>query len=155
MLKISAIILLLLSPSSSTFQPSRSTESATQPDQSSSLSHELPTLNYCALMKGKHRYSGKQVRVNASWQFAFETTFLFDRDCPKQPGAWLEFVDDSKSCPETKKNRDAPGPHDKEAEVTVTGRLIGPGRFGHLGAYPYKFVVTCLEKIKITGSDLK
>src|SRR6185295_6020118 len=75
-----------------------------------------------SVFEGSSRYKGTPVRVTASWKLGFETSRLFDRECPDQPGAWLEFTDDKDSCPETKKNRDAPGRHDKEADVFVTGR---------------------------------
>jgi hypothetical protein len=168
MLKLTAIV-LILSPffgtlpsvgasfrvSKPAFAETKTSALTEQPVSNPYDSIPLPMVKYCELIERHTRYSGKTVRVSASWKFGFETTFLFDGKCPKEPGAWLEFADDKDTCPETKKNRDAPGPHDREAEVIVTGRLVGPGRYGHLGAYEYKFVVTCLEKIKITGSDLK
>jgi hypothetical protein len=132
----------------------------TQPAQSdninrhdSSATKSIPSLSYCDLLKFHSRYAGKLVRIKASWQFGFERTFLYDRECSQQPKAWLEFVDDKDACPRSKKNRDAPGKHDKEADVTVAGKLYGPSRYGHLGAYEYKFVVVCLEEIKVTASD--
>jgi hypothetical protein len=37
---------------------------------------------------------------------------------------------------------------DNKADVVVTGQLHGGGGYGHMGAYRYKFVVTCLESYK-------
>ena len=116
---------------------------------------KVPTLAYCALLKDATRYKSKPVRLKATWQFGFETTCLFDPACAEQPKAWLEFADEKLLCPETQKLRVLPGPSDKEAEVTVVGRLYGPGRYGHLGAYEFKFVVVCLEKLNVTASDQK
>jgi len=90
-------------------------------------------------------YAGKLLRIKASWQFGFERSFLYTRQCSQQPKAWLEFVDNKDACSQSKKNRIARGKHDKEADVTVTGKLYGPGHYGHLGAYEYKFVVVCME----------
>lgn len=154
MLKITTIALLLLSLSFIALPSGGAALLAAEP-QNAPESRVVPSLKYCALIEGSRRYSDKLVRVSASWQFGFEKTFLFDPKCPERPGAWLEFPEDAQTCPETKTNREAPGPHDKEADVTLTGKLFGPGNYGHLGAYQYKFVVTCLEKIKITASDLK
>ena len=152
MLRTVVISLLLMTPSLGEMPLYAS---VTKSGQTRSDSRSSSPLRYCKLLEGARRYSGKQVRVTAHWRFGFETTILFEPACPERTGAWLEFADDSLSCPESERNRNAPGPHDKEAEVIVTGRLIGPGRYGHLGAYEYKFVATCLEKIKITDSDLK
>jgi hypothetical protein len=128
---------------------------ATGAGNDSTISEEPPSIKYCALLGGADRYVGKEVRLSASWKFGFETSYLFDRKCSGRPPAWLEFAEDGQSCPESRVNRKIPGPHDNEADVTAVGKLYGPGRYGHLGAYEYKFVVTCLEKIKVTSSDLK
>ena len=128
-----------------------------QPDNTnrndSSDTKSIPSLSYCDLLKSHSRYDGKLVRVKASWQFGFEVSSLSGSECPEQPKAWLEFVDDNEACPKSKENRDAPGKQDREADVTVVGRLYGPARYGHLGAYEYKFVVTCMEKLKVTASE--
>lgn len=119
----------------------------------SSDTKSIPTLSYCDLLKSHSRYSGKLVRLKASWRFGFERSFLSGKECSEQSMAWLEFVDDKDACPQSKENRTLPGANDKEADVTVVGRLYGPGKYGHLGAYEYKFVVTCMEKIKVTVAD--
>jgi hypothetical protein len=106
-------------------------------------------------MKDQRRYKGSPVRLKATWQFGFEVSSLYDPGCFDQPKAWLEFADDKVTCPETKTNRNLPHELDKEAEVTVTGTLHGPGRYGHLGAYEFKFVVTCLEKIKVKPPEVR
>lgn len=155
MFKIVPIALLLFSLSPSTIPVSGSAQRVDRPPDSSADARAIPSLRYCVLLEHPSGHIGKLVRLNAAWQFGFETTFLHDRECPGQPGAWLEFADEKELCPETKKNRSAPGQSDKEADVTVVGRLYGPGRYGHLGDYQFKFVVTCLEKIKVTSSDLK
>ena len=113
----------------------------------------IPSLSYCALVKSPKLYSGKLVRIKATWQFGFETTSISDRECSGQPQAWLEFADEKELCPRTKENRNAPGQTDREADITVVGRLYGPGRYGHLGDFQFKFVAVCLEDIKVAPSD--
>ena len=120
-----------------------------QPDDTKSI----PSLSYCDLLKSHSRYEGKLVRTKASWQFGFERSSFYDKECAGQPNAWVELVDDKDACQKSKENRNVPGKNDKEADVTVVGRLYGPARFGHLGAYEYKFVVTCIEEIKVTASE--
>ncbi len=153
MLKLISVIFLLLSFANCL----HSVRQPVQPDNTnrndSSDTKSIPLLSYCDLLKSHSRYDGKLVRVKASWQFGFERSALYDKKCSRQPEAWLEFVDDNEACPKSKENRNAPGKQDKEADVTVVGRLYGPARYGHLGAYEYKFVVTCMEELKVTASD--
>lgn len=155
MLKIVPTALLLFLLPNSTISVSGTAKRVNRPLYNSTEARAIPALGYCVLLKQPKRFVGKLVRLNASWQFGFETTFLHDRSCPQHPGAWLEFADEKELCPETKKNRSVPTQSDNEAAVTVIGRLYGPGRYGHLGDYQFKFVVTCIEKIKVTSSNLK
>jgi hypothetical protein len=154
MLKIAPIALLLFSISHATTPINRSTRPVSSRN-SSTEARTIPTLGYCALLEHATTHVGKLVRLKATWQFGFEATLLNDRKCPQQPGAWLEFADEKELCPQTRKNQSTPGHSDKEADITVVGRLYGPGRYGHLGDYQFKFVAVCLEKIKVTSSDLK
>jgi hypothetical protein len=153
--KLISITFLLFSLINCSLQVCQSGQTDNTPRDKSSGARAIPSLSYCALVKAPSLYADKLVRINASWQFGFETTSLYDRDCPDQPKTWLEFADENKLCPETQKNRTAPGKSDKEADVTLVGRLYGPGKYGHLGDYQFKFVVVCMEKIKVTSSDMK
>jgi hypothetical protein len=154
MVKLLSLTLLLFSLVNCLHWVSQSAQLDNINRHDSSTTKAIPSLSYCDLLQSHSRYTGKLVRIKASWQFGFERTFLYARECSQQPKAWLEFVDDKDACPRSKKNRDAPGKHDKEADVTVAGKLYGPSRYGHLGAYEYKFVVVCMEEIKVTASDL-
>jgi hypothetical protein len=106
-------------------------------------------------MKDQARYKDKPIRLKAFWQFGFEVSSLYDPLCMDQPKAWLDFADDKVTCPETKTNLKVPRESAREADITVTGTLHGPGRYGHLGAYEFKFVVTCLERIKVKLPEVK
>jgi starvation-inducible outer membrane lipoprotein len=153
MLKFVSITLLLFALGNSLHTVCQSVQTDTIHSDDSADTKSVPTLSYCDLLKSQSRYAGKLVRIKASWQFGFERSFLYTRQCSQQPKAWLEFVDDKDACSQSKDNRNAPSKYDKEADVTVTGKLYGPGHYGHLGAYEYKFVVVCMEKIKVTASD--
>ncbi|MGA9769279.1 MAG: hypothetical protein WBV94_09580 [Blastocatellia bacterium] len=154
MLKLISVIFLLFSfanclPSvSQPAQPQNTTRGESYDSKS------IPSLSYCDLMKSRRRYTGKLVRLKASWQFGFERSSIYDGKCSGRPKSWLAFVEDKDACPASKANRNVPGKNDKEADVTVVGRLYGPARFGHMGAYDYKFEVVCMEEIKVTDSDI-
>jgi hypothetical protein len=153
MLKLIFIILLLFLPGNYLHIVSQPAQSKNiQPDDSSDKK-SIPSLSYCDLLKSHSRYARKLVRLKAAWRFGFEHSFLYDKQCDQHPRAWIEFVDDKDACPASKKNRTIPVQTDLEADVTVTGKLYGPGHYGHLGFYDYKFVITCLEEIKVTASN--
>src|SRR4051812_45169733 len=130
MLKLISVMLLLFSFANCL----HSVRQPAQPDDTnrndSSDTKSIPSLSYCDLLKSHGRYDGKLVRVKASWHFGFESSFIEGKECSGQPKAWLEFVDDKDACPKSKENRDAPGKQDKEADVTVVGRLYGPANYG-------------------------
>lgn len=121
--------------------------------QSNDKAQAITSVSYCEILKAPQSYRGRLVRVSAVWKFGFETSSLYDQKCAELSKTWLEFADEKELCPETEKNRKVPIRGDKEANVTVTGKLYGPGRYGHLGDYQFRFVVNCLEKIKVTASD--
>lgn len=113
----------------------------------------LPSLSYCELIKSPELYAGKLIRLRASWRFGFETSALYDKDCPPHSQSWFEFADEKALCPQTKAKQGLIGRNDKEAEITVVGRLYGPGRYGHLSAYEFKFECVCLKEVKVTASE--
>jgi len=107
-------------------------------------------VSYCELFRNHDRYpTGKPVRVAATWTYGFEWTYLSSRDCLDQPKAWVEFVDEEKLCSESKPSlKKMTHGFDNKADVIVIGELRDCGGCGHMGAYRYQFVVTCLETYK-------
>ena len=107
-------------------------------------------ISYCDLFRKTDQIPiGKPIRIRATWTHGFEWSYLSDRDCLDQPKAWVEFVDDDKLCPASKSNlKKMTDGFDNKADVIVTGELRDGGGYGHMGAYRYKFVVTCLESYK-------
>ncbi len=110
----------------------------------------IEPVSYCELFRNHDRYpTGKPVRVTATWTYGFEWTYLSCRDCLDQPRAWVEFVDEEKRCPVFKHNlKKMTHGFDNKADVTVVGELRDCGGCGHMGAYHYSFVVSCLESYK-------
>lgn len=153
MFKLASVIFLLFSFANCPQPVKQPASSGATNRNEPSGTKSIPSLSYCDLIKSHSSYDGKPVRLKASWRFGFETSFLNSRECSEQPKAWLEFVDDKDACSQSKKNRNTVGQNDKEADVTVVGKLYGPGNYGHLGAYEYKFVVTCMENLKVTDYD--
>ena len=112
-------------------------------------SQETPSISYSELIKNKESYLGKTVRLKATWIYGFEWTYLCESVCGNLPKAWVEVEYDRalKKC-STPKLGEA---FNNGAQVIVLGKLeeaTGQRRYGHMGAYDLKFVITCVEKFK-------
>ena len=109
----------------------------------------MPEVSYSELVKNKNAYIGKTVRLHAVWTYGFEWTYLCDSECKNVEKAWVEIADEEELCNSRGGVRKKLGrKYDNRADVIVLGRLDGPSGYGHMGAYPFRFVVTCFEKYK-------
>jgi hypothetical protein len=113
-------------------------------------SESIPTVSYCELIRNSNLYVGKMVRVRATWEYGFEWTFLYDREClNKNNRAWVEFENEDELCSASKKNlkKLKDKGFTNKADVIMVGKLSGPegGRKYGDGGYSFQFVVTCLE----------
>jgi hypothetical protein len=112
-------------------------------------SSKMPDMSYLELIKNKETYIGKPIRLHAIWTYGFEWTYFCDLVCNDIDMASVEIADDEALCNSKGGIRRKLGKKfDNKAEVIVQGRLDGPGGYGHMGAFPYRFVVTCFEKYK-------
>jgi hypothetical protein len=155
MFKLASIACLLFSLANGLLAASAPAQPAYPSSDDSSDGPAMPSPSYCALLKSPKRYAGKLVRLHASWRFGFETSLLYDKGCSQPFHTWLGFADEKALCPKTKEMQSLLSRSDKEAEITAVGRLYGPGRYGHLGDYQFQFVVVCLEKVKVTASEMQ
>jgi hypothetical protein len=102
-------------------------------------------------------YVGKTIRVRATWQWGFEWSFLYDRNCMNRDNrAWLETVKEDQLCPVAKSNfkKLKDKGFNSKADVTVVGQLSDGGGYGHLNGYKYQFIISCLESAKQIPSDV-
>jgi hypothetical protein len=114
----------------------------------------VPTVFYCELIRDPNLYEGKLVRVAATWNYGFEWSYLYHRDCiGRENKAWVEFVDEDKGCERTKKvSKKLKDKFDNKADIVAVGTLQGGGGYGD-GGYQYQFVITCLEEAKQTPAN--
>ena len=106
-------------------------------------------VTYAELVKDPQAYEGKQVRIEAIWTYGFEWTYLCAKDCRNLEKAWVDLEDEDKLCKGTKRKLRGLGKNfDNTALVTVVGRLYWGGGFGHLGAYPLQFTISCVERFE-------
>ena len=107
----------------------------------------IPTFAYDELVRNQAFNRGKLVRLNAVWTYGFEWTYLCTLDCKKLERAWVEIADEDLLCEGTGRELKKLGKKfDNRGRVTVRGKLVDGSRYGHMGAYGLKFVITCVEK---------
>ena len=120
--------------------------------QASSMS-DIATIAYCELIRNPEKYDGKVVRTNATYRFGFEWAEFYCLDCwDGEHRTWVDYEDEL--CPKSKKikGNDLRG---RTVNVQVVGKFYGAGRmgYGHMNAYQYKFVVSCVESAKTIWND--
>jgi hypothetical protein len=113
-------------------------------------SEAAPTISYCELLREPNLYQGKFVRVAATWNYGFEWSYLYHRECMSRVNkAWVEFVDEDAGCQQTKKvTKRLKDGFDNKADVVAVGTLSGGGGYGHMNGYQYQFTIKCLEGAK-------
>jgi hypothetical protein len=116
----------------------------------------VPTISYCELLREPNLYQGKLVRIAATWNYGFEWSYLYHRECMEQRNkAWVEFVDDEEGCPQTEKvSKRLKDGFDNKADVVAVGTLSGGGGYRHMNGYKYQFTIKCLEKAKQIPADV-
>ena len=104
-------------------------------------------VKFCDLLRNPQKYAGEQVKVRASWEYGFEWTYLFCFDCEDSGRAWLDFSDDLDRSSEKVLKHKPKGA--ALVNITLVGTLVGPGTYGHMGGYRYKFTATKAETIRV------
>ena len=138
---------------------------------------EIPTIDYCELLRNPDSYDKKIIRLRALYVRGFEVAAFEHPQCDEARSVWVEFDQSEPSCtdkkirkamqaifnPPRKRKRgvmEIPGP--ERAELLAVGRFEGPrpgipvgteGRrvftgHGHMNEYKYRFVVKCVEQVK-------
>ena len=103
----------------------------------------VPTVAFCDLVNNPELYDGKVVRVRAFYRVGFEWSQMYCAECVDgETSTWVEFEDEM--CRGSKEPKD-----DRTSSVVFVGKFYGSGRgYGHLNAYRFRFVVSCVEKSK-------
>jgi len=131
--------------------PSPSTDVARSSDRK-----DVPTVAYCDLLRNPDAYNGKQVRITADYRLGFEWSELYCLECWGMEGrTWADF-DEVGSCTRNAVRRLTKA-YEGTFKLTVVGEFQSSGgRYGHMGAYRYQFVVKCVEEAKrlLKGSPI-
>ena len=106
------------------------------------FAYSQETVTFCDLVRNPEKYSGKEVTIRATYRFGFEWSYLYCLGCADQGRAWLEFPSDYDDLDKTSQRALKRLPKDAGiADITVRGVFVGPGSYGHLGGYRYKFII--------------
>jgi hypothetical protein len=124
----------------------------------------IASVSYCDLIRHPQRFNHKVVRVKGSLFGGMEVSALEDFGCDNDRSVWVEFVHSYKDCTPNEvyasfrntfhppSDSEAFGPH--RAEIVAIGKFEVAKRFktqkgfGHLGGYPYRLTVKCLEQVQ-------
>jgi len=114
----------------------------------SSDSKDVPTVAYCDLIRNPDAYSGREVRFTAVYRFGYEWEEFYCLDCWElERRTWGEFDDEVGSC--NKRTLRRLTGYEGTFKMTVVGEFqTSRGRYGHMGAFRYQFVVKCVEGAK-------
>src|SRR5438270_10895315 len=92
-MKTSVALLILLAVNSSGLQSQRKGK----PPQT------FESVSYCQLFRNLDRYLKRPVRLNGTWTYGFEWSFLSDRGCLGEPKSMLELADEDQLCAASKR----------------------------------------------------
>ena len=111
-------------------------------------------VTFCDLVRNPDKYNGQDVSVRATYRYGFEWQELYCLDCKDKGKAWLEVPFDLDD-PAIRPLRRAP----KGAGIvnlTLQGVFVsGNHYFGHMGMYPYKFVVHKITDVAVVSKGMK
>jgi hypothetical protein len=123
----------------------------------SQISDSIPTVDFCDLTVHPKLYVGKLVRVNATFIWWWESSYLYNSRCETDQKKIHDGLDCSRDaeCERLSKEVYDHFKHEREnvigpayrSDVTIGGRLVGPRKsgFGHLGSFKFEFKIRNVE----------
>lgn len=123
-----------------------------QQKQDSLITQTGIEVSFCDLIENAEKYKDKEVTVKATYKYGFEHAELYCLGCEDQ--AWVEFDESFKNHSKSKylKKIKSNGDQGRTVNVEVVGTLFSGGGFGHLGFYPYLFVVKSLKNAEVVAN---
>lgn len=118
------------------------------------VSLDIPTVDYCDLIRHAKDYDQKQIRIKAAYRVGYEWSEIYCPECFNQKErTWVEFDSDFESCTKSKVVklvRDG----ERTLSVTVVGIFHSSAKnYGHMGSYRFELVVKCVENAKVLLKD--
>lgn len=117
---------------------------------------DVVTVDYCDLLRKPELYDQKLVRIQAVYRYGYEWSELYCPDCLTEGSTWVDFEESFETCTKSevaKKIADN-GFKGRTVIVVMVGKFYGSGGgHGHMNAYRFKFLVSCVERAKIILND--
>jgi hypothetical protein len=117
---------------------------------------KIPTVAYCDLIRNPELYDQKVIRVKAIYRYGYEWSELYCGDCLKEGQTWVDFDESFESCtkPDVAKKLGDNGFKGRTVSVVMIGKFHGSGGgYGHMNAYRFRLLVSCVEQAKIILND--
>lgn len=120
----------------------------------------IPTVAFCELTSHPEKYVNKLVRTEANYIVWWESSYLYGDRCiddDHKISNSSDCAEDDQECEnkfgiEWKKlepfMRSKKGSDTQRVKAVFTGRLEGPGRYGHLDGFQYEFRIVSIGKVK-------
>jgi|GEM_PF-4765212 len=106
-------------------------------------------VTYRDLAERPSDYVGKVIRFTGDYRYGFEWAYLCDSLCRNRPtGVWVNFSDNLCTGSEKKLRAGKNNKFDTLSSVVFIGRLDSGG-YGHMGAYPFRIYVTCVQSFTL------
>ncbi len=105
---------------------------------------------FCDLMRNPAEYSGKLVKIRATWVYGFEWSYLHCLDCEGR--VWLDTsqIDEQseKALKHTPKGAAI-------VNMDVEGVFQTGGSFGHLNGYRYQLLAYTVKNLRVISKGMK
>ena len=110
-----------------------------------------PTVGLCGLLLTPDEFDGRRVRIHAVYRYGFEWSEFYCLRCDGPEHIWVAFSPRHRTCTKRLAQQALGGDSltGRTVEVTVTGTFHSSGgRYGHMNAFDYLFVVDCVEEAR-------
>ena len=123
---------------------------------------DIPTVSFCKLAETPEIYVNKLVRIEANYIVWWESSYLYGDSCSNDEHKIHNAIDcasEDEKCTKTfAKEWDKLTPYMRDSgrryktltayrvKAVFTGRLIGPGGFGHLNSFRYALRIRSVDK---------
>ena len=103
-------------------------------------------VKFCDLLKNPDKYSGQKTKIRATYQYGYEWSYLYCLDC-RERKVWLDFSTDLDDASQKALKHIPKGAG--LVNVTLNGVFVGPGSYGHLNGYRYRFTAEKVENVAV------
>jgi hypothetical protein len=118
----------------------------------------IPTIDYCELVKNAGSYRGKVVNVKGIFMSGFEASVITGKGCmDSKVGTWAEWIGD-KSCGDPKVDSILKIYDETLYQTSLAGifrgKFLTAGAYGHLNAFDYQLEISCIQSASLLPEEM-